>query len=446
MYKRHGIWLKILTLSGISLGISACDTVAELTFEDEQIIELIPQGLVSKDCLSVVESETPHDSVFRFSVITSFDAHLTPGARYSALGEPLVPNQNFKAADVQFSDGWFFIAETASRDKTCTETADCPVGASCLSVDEMGLSQYYYAKTEKYCVYPTTIEVVDAPHFSHYRDNPLPGNTYVSSSLTQGRTIAFMLDNSASLDGSALTGIPDQTKATDPWQFRKVGLNQFMDGLNLTTDTKPKYEFSAHFANGTGKQGVYDISPAWMKTEAVWNATVMDKYPSPAGYSPIWETAAASLQKIQDTSNVSYTHTMIAFTDGAPGEGTDDSFSEFSRLIRVSQIDHLHWLDYEPDDQPPHMRYAEMTALTCGSYYLLENPAQIPHVMRQLAINSESSWDAGIHFSAELPQDHVYRLATDIVVKLGNTAVAYSAQRTNDDQNEIMDHRLVFSK
>ena len=445
MHKRNGIWTATLVLGWICLSLNGCDTTAELTFEDEQIIELVPQGMVSKNCM-VLDAETEADEVFRFSVITSFNAHLTPGERYSALGQPLIPGENFYAKDVTFSNSWFFVTDTASEDKTCTSAEDCPTGASCLSAEEMGLSQYYYANTGKFCVYAAEIEVTSTPAFTHYKTQVLSDNDSVFSDNAQGRTIAFMLDNSASLDGSQLTGIPDPETATDPWQYRKVGLNQFMDGLAMTEDTKPKYEFSAHFANGTGSQGVYDISPAWMHTEEVWNATVMNKYPTPSGYSPIWETAIDAIQKIQDKSTASYTHAMIAITDGMPNEGTDESFVEFSRLMKVSQNTALSWLDYEPASQPPYTRYAEMTALGCGSYYLFDNAAQIPQIMRQIALNSESHWDVAIKYSIELPEETTYRLATDIVVKVGNSAVTYSAQRTNNAQNETMDNRLVISK
>lgn len=445
MKKRRGIWLSWLVSGWMILGLASCDTSAELTFEDEQVTELVPQGLVSDKCMHL-EEETEADAVFRFSIMTSFNAHLTPGERYSALGQPLMPGQNFQPENVTFSNSWFFVANTASEDKTCNNEAECPVGASCLSAAEMGLDQYYYARAGKFCVYPTEIEIVAVPQFTHYQTQVLPGNDHVFTDNAQGRTIAFMMDNSASLDGSDLTGIPDSQTATDPWQYRKVGLNQFMDGLAMTSDTKPKYEFSAHFANGTGVQGVYDISPAWMRTEAVWNASVMDKYPSPSGHSPIWETAIAAIQKIQDKSTASYTHTMIAFTDGVPNEGTDESFTEFSRLMKVSQNTSLSWLDLETNAQQPDTRYAKMTDLGCGSYYLFDNPAQIPSIMRQLALNTESHWDVAIKYSADLPSGTLYRLATDIMVKVGNSAVAYSAHRTNDTQNETMDNRLVLSK
>ena len=434
----------ILGASLMGLGVMGCDTTAELTFEDEQIIELVPQGLISASCLKNSADEQ-HDAVFRFSILTSFDHLMMPGERYSAIGEPLNPGKNFKASDAVFSDGWIFIVDTAATDMTCTGDGDCPSGSSCLSAQDMGLSQYYYDRTLKFCVFPTTIHTVTEPKFTHFNTVQVESENVVSQKM-QGRTVAFMIDNSASLDGSQKTGIPDQDQATDPWQYRKVGLNQYMDGLAVTTESAPKFEFSAHFANGSDKNGVFDISPHWMRTPAVWNATVMEKYPTPGGASPVWETACAAMQKIQDSANAGYTHTMIGLTDGAPNEGTDEAYTEFQRLVQVSPDTDLHWIDFEPKTQPPHRRYAEMTGLTCGSYYLLNTDSQIPWAMRNLAINSESHWDIGISFSAMLPKNYSYRLATDIVVKLGKSAVAFNAQRMTNEQNEAMDYRLVFTK
>lgn len=410
-----------------------CDTVAELTFQDEQIIEAVPLGLVQPRC----STQKPADAVFRFSVLTSFDHALTPGVRYSALEDVLTPGKNFKAQNITLADGWFFVVDTASQDATCETEADCIEGASCMTPDEMGLSQYYYSP-QKYCVFPTTISVKSDPAFTHYRHNPQPGNALVSSRSTDGRAFAFVLDNSASLDGSQETGIPDAEQATDPWQYRKVGINLFMDAL----DASQRYEFSAHFANGIGVNGVYDASESWMRTKAVWNSTVMESYPSPSGYSPIWEAASAALQKLIETGNAGYDKSLIVFTDGAPNEN-DTAYESFKRYLAMASTMPVFWLELTSEE--PTKEYGDAVAAACGVHYLFDNPVFMSRIMQKIAINSESHWEVDLAFSAELPPGHLYKLATTAVVTIGKTAVAFEAQRLNEE-TETVDYRLVLSK
>lgn len=432
----------ILLSAALALVLTGCDTTAELTFQDEQLIEAVPQGLVSPACMADMPDA---DAVFRWSVLTSFDARLTPGKRYGSLNTALMPGSNLRAEDITFSDGWFFVVDTAGRDMTCNDVSECPEGAACLTAATMGLSQYYYPP-ESFCVYQTRIETLHVPRFTHFSGNPQPGNPNVRSEGMDGRSVAFVLDNSASLDGSTDTGIPDPQKATDPYEYRKVGLNQFMDGISLTDEKSPRMEYSAHFANGRDASGVHDASEAWIRTDAVWQSKVMSQYPTPSGYSPIWEASEAALLKLRDTANVAYTHAMVALTDGKPNDNSDDAHESFRRLMTAmgSQIS-LHWFDFEQTDNPPHARYAEAVRLGCGTYYLFDNPVFFSKMLRNVAINTESHWDAGIKFSARLPEGHIYRLATTFIMKVGNSAVSFEAQRLSE-QNETIDYRLVWAR
>lgn len=429
-----------IALLSISAGLIACDTVAELTFQEEQVIEAIPQGLIAKQCGAFDSEKT--DAIFRFSVLTSLDAHLTPGRRYAALNDVLDPGRNFNASDVTFSDGWVFVVDKSGADMTCSSAEDCPAGAACVTPDEMGLSSYYYAPV-RVCAYSTQIEAVSVPRFTHFRTKVVDGNDNVLSSNTDGRTFAFVIDNSSSLDGSSSSGVPNADEATDPWQYRKVGLNQFIDGLSMTDETSPRYEFSAHFANGMGATGVYDASVAWMKTVAVWNSTVMGQYPNPSGYSPIWETASASLNKMLDNASASYSKMMIAMTDGEPNDNTDEAWEAFYRSLQMTSMMPVHWLELTSGNV--HRRYADAVNMGCGSHYIFDNPVFFSKIMRNIAMNSESHWDVDLHFSANLPSEQTYRLATVFVAKIGNSAVTFEAQRMNE-QNEAIDYRLVFSK
>lgn len=417
--------------------LCGCDTVAELTFEEEQIIEASVQGLVSPVCGNAETS----DAVLRFSVLTSLDARMTPGRRYAALGDVLEPGKNFNADDIVFSDGWFFVISEDGTDMTCQSVSDCPENAACMSAAEMGIDQYYYAPS-RFCVYATTITPEANPGFTHFKPQSSADNQ-IQSLNADGRSFAFIIDNSATLDGSAETGIPDISAATDPYQYRKVGLNQFMESLALTEETQPRYEFSAHFANGYGETGVYDASPAWMRSEAVWESEVMNKYPSPSGGSPIWETAAAAMQKLQDSANTAYSRTAIAMTDGIPNEGTDDAFQVFSRLVQANASMPLHWLELVMSNETTDIRYAQAVSASCGTHYIFNNPVQFSKIMRTLAVNSESYWDVPLKFSVKLPKDRTYRLAATMVATVGNSAVTFEAHRMNE-QNETMDYRMIF--
>ena len=429
-----GRLIKLACLLAI-LPVTSCDTVAELSFRDEQLVELVPGSLLPGACLESGAS----DAVFAFSVLTSSNARMTPGDRYAALGDPLEPGRNFVANDVQFSDGWFFVVDTVGRDTVCETADDCIEGASCKSADEMGISQYYYAPG-KYCVFGVQITAAADPSFYHYREN-YGGQT--SSSNADGLSFAFVIDNSATLDGSFASGVPDASKATDPFQYRIVGLNQFMDGLQ--TGDVPKVEFSAHFANGIGENGVFDISKSWMRTFAVWESAVMQKYPSPSGASPIWETASAALAKVMDSANTAYMHTMVALTDGAPNDNTDEIYRSFSRQLSASDVHAVHWLDFGTADAEPNREYAEIAAQSCGTYALFSNASQFSDIMRQIAINVPSHWVAGLKFSTALPAGHIYRLATNVVIRIGHSAVTFEAQRKSDPR-EAVDDRLVLAR
>lgn len=423
-----------------ALFLAGCDTVAELTFQEEQIIEAIPQGLISKNCGASNLDVT--DAIFRFSILTSWDARMTPGQRYAALSDILDPGRNFNASDITFYDGWFFVVDDTGNDMSCTSAENCPTGAQCLNQTEMGLSQYYYPPN-RFCVYSTQIHTVSDPRFTHFRTNHMPENINVFSKNSVGRTFAFVIDNSSSLDGSTENGIPNASLATDPWQYRKVGLNQFMDGLALTNENSPRYEFSAHFANGTGTSGVYDASVPWMRTEAVWDAKVMTQYPTPSGNSPIWEAALASISKLLDNTTPSYSKMMIALTDGAPNLGTDSERESFVRQLQTTSGMPLHWLELTSGEM--HRPYADAVKLGCGTHYIFENPLLFSKFMRNIAINSESHWDIDLDFTAALPENYTYRLATTFVAKVGDSAVTFEAQRMNEE-TQTVDYRLIFSK
>ena len=99
--KTHWGCLKIACIF-TGLLVTGCDTVAELTFQDEQLIELNPVGLLPAGCS---QADADSDAVLRFSVLTSFNEMMMPGKRYSAFGDLLVAGQNFKASHITLSDG-----------------------------------------------------------------------------------------------------------------------------------------------------------------------------------------------------------------------------------------------------------------------------------------------------------------------------------------------------
>ena len=78
-----GVWALIVMCLG-------CDTVAELTFQQEQLLEVVAQGFVDAHCIE----DSSIDAGFRFGVLTSFDDRMTPGRRYSVLGDVLTPGEN----------------------------------------------------------------------------------------------------------------------------------------------------------------------------------------------------------------------------------------------------------------------------------------------------------------------------------------------------------------
>lgn len=430
---------------------ASCDAAGELTFGAEQISEAVPAGFVAKRC-----AENPDDGAdayLRLSILTSFDAPMTPGKRYAALGEPLEPGKNFTAEDIVFGNSWFFLTDAGGRDISCESAADCAnggeaaAGVVCVTPEEMGLSDYYYAPG-RVCALPARIEAAGTPRFTHYANDLLPGNGNVLSQNANGRSFAFMLDNSATLDGSQDTGIPTADDATDPYQYRKVGLNAFHAGLNLTAGSDERFEFAAIFANGSAAAGVYDMTPAWLRTEALWTNKVMQAYPTPSGLSPIWTAATAAIDKITQTATPTYRKSLIAFTDGLPDDGeAQAAWMSKMTAAGISGVD-LHWIDFRPGHEADaSLSYAKSVALGCGNYFLIDSAPQIPQIMQAIAANSQSHWDIGVKFSAIPPEGALARLATTIVVKLGESAVVFDAQRQTGSSGltgETTDNRFVF--
>jgi len=418
--------------------LCGCDTVAEISFDNEQVIEIAPQGLVSSKC----DAFDGADAVLRFNVLTSLDKRLVPGHHLSNMEEGILPGKTFAASNIQFSEAWLFEVGSDGNDVTCTSASDCTQGASCLSVDQMGLSEYYYAPGT-YCVVPANIKIIGQPQFVHYSAAPIDAEGVVSQNLN-GRSISFMFDNSATLDGSDVDGAANDETASDPWQYRRVGLSSFFDALTYD-GVSGAYEFSMHFANGVGSNGVYAATSRWLKTIAQWKANVMDKFPTPSGASPIWEAVLASAEMLIDSANTAYSRTLVAFTDGAPNESSAESKNEFVKRIGSSTTVGLSWLDYTPEGTGPTYSYAESVALQCGSYYHFHAASQIPVIMRRLALATESWWDIGISFGADLESGHLYKLATLFVVTAGDGAASFAAQRKLDNQ-AVLDERFVVVK
>jgi len=421
--------LAVMTTAG-------CDTVAEITFHNEQLVEVAVQGAVSPRCSS---SENV-DFLLRMTILTSRDRRLAPGMRFSAMQAPIVPGENFAADNFLFSNGWLFALDADGQDKTCAVAADCREGESCLPLTDMDLDDYYYAPA-RYCVIPTMLHVSGPPRFHHYRELALSENPSVTSDNANGRTIAFILDNSSSLDGSQQDGIPNDTLATDPYQYRRVGLTAFLEALSVSQEQSPLFEFSAHFANGAGTGGVFVPSETWIKTIGQFKAQVLDKFPTPSGLSPIYEAALMSLEHAIQHGNASYTRALVAFTDGSPS--SDTSLAAFQSALGASGQTPLHWIDLQPDGQPPYLPYAARVAQQCGSYYYIGQAAQIPPIMRRIALNTESYWDLNIALSAKPTAGQGYRLATDFAVTLGDMAVYYAAQRKLNNQ-AVEDDRLFI--
>lgn len=431
-------WLLTSLIGCMACLGAGCDTVAELSFDNEQVIDLEPLGFVGTSCASFEGVDT----VLRFNVMTSLDARLEPGMQLAGMEGTVLPGVSFGAQNIQFSDSWLFEVDADGSDVTCETATTCQTGASCLTPDEMGLSNYYYAP-KRYCVFPVVAEVVGAPTYTHYREVPVVADG-VTSLNRSGRTVGFVMDNSATLDGSAVDGSANDDVATDPWQYRRVGLTKFFETLTLGQEAGP-FEFSAHFANGVGIDGVYDASSAWLRTVAQWDSAVMDKFPTPSGASPIWEAAQAGIMKIIDKANTAYARSLVVFTDGAPNEGAEAAHMAFMKGVQSATGLGLSWLDYAVEGQGPVRAYADAVALQCGSYYYFNTASQIPQIMHRVSLATAGWWDIGLTLGVKPASGKLYRLATTVVVSLGDGAASFEAQRKQKNE-VIMDDRLVLVK
>ena len=417
---------------------AGCDTVAELSFDNEQVIDLEPLGFVGTACAPFEGV----DAVLRFNVMTSLDARFEPGMLLGGMARAVLPGVSFGADNIQFSEAWLFEIDDTGQDVTCMSDDDCQTGAVCRTPDQMGLGSYYYVPG-RYCVFPAAISVKSYPHYTHYQHAPVAAEG-VFSLNRNGRTVAFVLDNSSSLDGSFSDGMVNDALATDPWQYRRVGLTRFFESLSKGGGAGP-YEFSAHFANGAGEAGVYDASESWLRTEAQWNRVVMEKFPTPSGGSPIWETASAAIAKVIDRANTAYARTMVVFTDGKPNEGSQAAHDEFVKQVKSSSGLGLSWLDYAAKGQGPVRAYAEAVALQCGSYYYFNEASQIPQIMHRVSLATAGWWDVGLALGVQPQTGKLYRLATTMVVSVGDGAASFEAQRKLENET-VMDDRLVLVK
>lgn len=428
--------MRRIMLCALAMTIAGCDTVAEISFDNEQVMALLPLGFVSPVCDDFGDA----DAVFRFNAKTSLDHRVVPGKRLVGMESEIMPGSTFGAENVLFSDAWAFEVGADGEDVTCAADAECGQG-KCLSVEQMGLTSYYYAP-KRYCVVPLAPGVTAAPRFSHYRDVLAEGEGVVSQNMN-GRSIAFVMDNSATLDGSDRDGTAQDAYATDPYQYRRVGLNAFMEALS--EGEQGPYEFSTHFANGVGNDGVYDVASSWFRTIAQWKAGVLNKYPTPSGASPIWEAADAALTRLIDQANTAYSRTMVVFTDGAPNDSVGDAYASFDQKLSTPAAIALSWIDYTVEGVSPTRQYAESVAKQCGTYFHFNAADQIPRVMSRIAYATEAWWDVGISLGARLETGKLYRVAANVVLSLGNGAARFEAQRKLENA-VVIDDRLFIVK
>lgn len=419
----------------MSVLMCGCDTVAEISFDNEQVIELEPFGILPVTCGDAGGG----DALFRFNARTSQDRRLVPGIRLAGMDEGLLPGSTVSAENVIFSDGWAFEIAADGADRVCVSEEDCGAGASCLSPEQMGLTSYYYAP-DKYCVVPLSMRTHGELSFTHYRSAGVEAGRVVSRNAS-GRAVAFVMDNSASLDGSNVDGAANDDLATDPFQYRRTGLVTFMD--TLAESGNGPYEFSMHFANGSGASGVYDAAPGWLRSFAAWTASVMNRFPTPSGGSPIWEACVAALAKLTDTSSSTYSRTMVVFTDGEPNGGAEDVHTEFLKKLVTSPDVAMSWIDYSTEGSSPVREYAESTQKQCGVYYHFHSASQIPAVMRRIAYATESWWEVGMDFGGQLSAGTAYRIACRIALSVGNGAAVFEAQRRLENQ-AVIDERFVL--
>ena len=66
-----------ILIGGMACLCAGCDTVAEVSFDNEQIIDLEPLGFVGKACAPFEGA----DAVLRFNLMTSLDARFAPGTK-----------------------------------------------------------------------------------------------------------------------------------------------------------------------------------------------------------------------------------------------------------------------------------------------------------------------------------------------------------------------------
>ncbi len=419
----------------LAMTIAGCDTVAEISFDNEQVMSLKPLGLVSASC-----GQSPHvDAVLRFNVLTSLDRRLEPGMRLVGMDEPLMVSSSMSASKLLFSEAWAFEADAQGHDRTCETADECGQGASCLSPSQMGLADAYYAP-QNYCVVPLKISLSGAPVYSHFGESSAEYFGAISQHAN-GRAIGFVMDNSATLDGSHLDGSENDEVATDPYQYRRLGLTAFMD--TLSSGVGGSYALSTWFANGVGEAGVYDATPTWLRTTGQFKSEVVSKFPTPSGGSPIWETSLAAITRLVDEANTSYTRTLVVFTDGEPNQNSGEAFSEFSKKLVAAPTMALSWIDLTPNDVASTKAYADAVSKQCGAYFNFESASQIPDVMRRIALATESWWDVGVSFDAKLVPGTMYRIATRLVFSVGNGAASFNAQRRVDN-SVVIDDRFVI--
>ncbi|MFA5623662.1 MAG: hypothetical protein WC966_01205 [Bradymonadales bacterium] len=424
-----------------------CDSVAEISFNEERIAQTYVTGFRELACEQELTCPVASQcEALIFSIRTTLDNTLVPGQNLFQLGSPVDVGGNFTAANFSISHAWLFEADEAGGDKVCTAKSDCSEGFTCLELQSMQLSGYYY-KPERYCASKAELALLGAPSFTQYARDLDEGNSLVRGLNRTGYAIALAMDNAASLDGSDVDGIPNAEAASDPQKMRHSALSLFASSL-YGAETSPiakELQSQIFLMNGYGESGVSQIGRHWITQFSKFQQLLSDAYTHPSGKSPLWEATLTALRYLSESAKASYAKALIVFSANAANSETEDVLRELQITREANPAIALHVIELSAGREAikPNADLYQLSRKSCASYQFLRQASQLPDAFMQLAETTASHWALPIAIRHDIAPKTWFRLAFSLRIELGDASVSHDLHRVQVN-NEVLDKRPLL--
>ncbi len=471
----------VCVLVGLVVG---CDTVADITFNKETLSTVRAVGFRPAGCGERASAVcvAPGCGRLDFVLETNLGRYLVPNQQLVKLPERLTPGTNFGASgDVTFGTGWVFQLDAEGLDATCVVNEDCAAAFQCLPPAALDARDAIAYGNQSLCVREATVAVnADSLRFTHYRDDPQPGNSATRGLSYRGWSILLGIDNSGSLAGTNAAGTStDRNLATDPSRRGLAGFQTLLAGLfdKNRGDLGSNLEVGVFSIAGSGALDVRNLflsdaatKSTFTRSEQKVRDALAGQFLSAIGLTPLWEAVLLALDVFPDGAG-QFGRGMVLFTDG-PADGSLTGF-DLARVLsdldeiresnqQVPRYTVIHLDSRAPVDEGytrtgPISAYRELACASGGYYAYQPFPAGLDEVFRRMALAYESVWSVevqvtmpragGLDSLNDLPPGW-YRLATSMRVRLAEAEARHDFELRSVGQEGALrataDGRLLF--